>query len=126
VKAAWKGELETVKALVESGVSVNDVDRYGLSALHAAAQNSNYEQFSFLLENGADPNYVYGCTHETPIFWVNWNLNDRGKLNFYQLLIDKGANLQTVNYKGKTIYQILKEQVYLKDDAKFLKSKGAK
>jgi|GEM_PF-4918645 len=126
VLAAWRSNFPKVKELIAAGASANSVNAKGLSVLQAAATQANFELFSCLIELGADPHYVYGLNGTTAIFWVNWNLNNRGKINFYQLLIDKGVDLNVVNHKGKTIYQVMKEQVYLKDDAKFLKSKGAK
>ncbi len=47
--------LESVKAAIDKGVSVNATDYYGMTPLHYAVQHfHNYETISYLLNGGAD------------------------------------------------------------------------
>ena len=55
--AADKGDLDRVKALVESGYDVNAFDDgLSLTALHYAARAENIEVMKYLLSVGADVN----------------------------------------------------------------------
>jgi ankyrin repeat protein len=54
--ATREGNLESVKALLEAGVDVNQQSEYGWTALLTATQNRYYELGVFLLERGAKPN----------------------------------------------------------------------
>ena len=54
--AVQLGRMESVKALVESGASVNDTLPDGTSALVLATQNGNWELGAYLIDRGADVN----------------------------------------------------------------------
>jgi ankyrin repeat protein len=54
--AVQLGKLESVRALVDSGASVNDGLPDGTSALVLATQNGNWELGSYLIDKGADVN----------------------------------------------------------------------
>ena len=53
--AARSGDLEGVKRLVESGLSVDSPGRFGITALSLAAQGGASDVVVYLLEKGADP-----------------------------------------------------------------------
>lgn len=50
------GRIETVKALLKSGVNINEVNKYGEFPLYFAAQYGKTTTVKTLLENGADIN----------------------------------------------------------------------
>jgi len=50
------GHIETVMALLDAGVGVNDTAPSGYSLLHLAIMNGHFELGATLLEKGADPN----------------------------------------------------------------------
>lgn len=65
-KAAMANDLDKVKSLVENGSNVNEKDGNGETALIAWISNkgkkeTRTEGIKYLLEKGADPNFVTGC-----------------------------------------------------------------
>lgn len=59
-KLASFGELDGLKALIESGVNVTEQDDRGFTPLNWAARNGHLNVVSFLIENG--------CSLEVPSF----------------------------------------------------------
>lgn len=53
--ASRAGDLDRVRRLIDAGVAVDAVDRYGATALGMAAGAGHVEVVSLLLERGADP-----------------------------------------------------------------------
>ena len=103
VFAARQGDLDTAKVLLEAGADVNQVTRYGWSPLLTATQNRNYQLGKYLLEHGANPN-IGNKGGWTPLYLATDNRNieggdypvrapDMDHLDFIQLLIEKGANV---------------------------------
>ena len=56
-EAAYKGELTLVQEQVKAGVNINDVDKWGWTALTWAVYYNHPAVVKWLLENGADPNF---------------------------------------------------------------------
>jgi ankyrin repeat protein len=54
--AAREGDVDSVRALLDAGVDVNQTSEYGWTALLTATQNRAYELGVVLLEHGAKPN----------------------------------------------------------------------
>lgn len=54
--AAISGDIQAVKEQVKSGEGVNDIDKWGWTALLWAVYYGNIPTASWLLEQGADPN----------------------------------------------------------------------
>lgn len=69
--AARKGDLETIKSLVASGVSVDSKTDYGASALSFAASRGHKEIVKFLLSKNADPNVKDTFYNATPMSWAS-------------------------------------------------------
>ncbi len=55
-RAAISGDIVVVKELVKSGEGVNDIDRWGWTALMWSVYYGNIPVAKWLLEQGADPN----------------------------------------------------------------------
>lgn len=55
-RAAVDGDLQKAKALVSEGEKVNDIDKWGWTALLWAVYYGNFPVTKWLLDNGADPN----------------------------------------------------------------------
>lgn len=89
---AGKGNLETVKALINAGADVNAQGRFFGYALEAAAWNGHKAVVEFLLENGADVNAQggeYGNALQAAAY--------KAFQGVVELLLEKGAD---VNAQG--------------------------
>ncbi len=102
VYAARSGSIEAVSVLLDADADVNQLTRYGWSALLAATQNRNYQVGRFLIENGADVN-IANKGGWTPLYLATDNRNleggdyptrapDMDHLEFIRLLLEAGAD----------------------------------
>jgi ankyrin repeat protein len=102
VYAARSGAIDAARVLLEAGADVNQVTRYGWSALLAATQNRNYQMGKFLIEHGADVNLA-NKGGWTPLYLATDNRNleggdyptrtpDMDGLAYIKLLLDAGAD----------------------------------
>ena len=53
-RAAYKGDLETIKKMVEAGVDINKKTSQSMTALMSAAQSGKLEVVKYLISQGAD------------------------------------------------------------------------
>jgi outer membrane protein assembly factor BamB len=86
--AAGRGDVATVRRLIEEGVDVNAKTRYGATALFFAADKAQLGVATLLLEKGADPNVKDTFYGATPL---NWAMN-HDATEVVLLLVQKGAN----------------------------------
>ena len=89
--ALAKRDLDVAQVLFEGGVNVNAQDDLGLSPLHRACWDDNYNTVKWLLDHQADVNIA--LTYETcgtPLFFAA----DRGELNICRLLVENGADIK--------------------------------
>ncbi len=101
--AARENCMECAEFLVEAGADVNQRTFYGWTPLLVATQNRHYQLAKYLLEHGANPNTPNNGGW-TPLYLATDNRNieggdypvrapDMDHLDFIQLLIAKGANV---------------------------------
>ena len=104
--AARDGQLEAVKALVETGADINQVSgSEKTSPLVMAISNGHYEVGKYLLDKGADPNLanIYGLAplyatidmQYAPLGWAPVPVVAQEKVNYLDLmrdLLDHGAD----------------------------------
>ena len=86
-EAARKGDVATVRALLDKGANVNARFRYGTTALFKAAERGHTEVVKLLIERGADVNVkdtFYGATAMT------WALENK-HVEVVRALLDKSA-----------------------------------
>mgnify|MGYP002629523316 CR=1 FL=1 len=102
IYAARSGSIDAARVLLDAGADVNQLSRYGWSALLAATQNQNYQMANFLIDRGADVNLA-NKGGWTPLYLATDNRNieggdyptrspDMDTMEFITLLLDKGAD----------------------------------
>lgn len=86
-KAAFEGDLETVRAAIESGTDPNVVAGNGMSLLLCTIwQNGNPHVVEFLLENGADGTYRQPSNGWNGLVYAAVN----GHAEVLRILLDRG------------------------------------
>lgn len=97
LKAAGKGDLVKVRALMQSGASVNAQDKDGHTALLRTAQEGRAEVARALLESEADPNLT-DKDGKTPL----WEAARHEKADVVALLLQHKANVELADKDGDT------------------------
>ncbi|CAH1783417.1 unnamed protein product [Owenia fusiformis] len=112
--AVKNGHIDVVNILIENGADLDFEDRYGITALHIAAEEGHFQCMKLLLDNEADPNkgtktpkwcpngeseYV-GDT--TPLHLAVQN----NRIHCIKELIVNGADYNKVNELGETSLNI--------------------
>jgi ankyrin repeat protein len=90
LQAAWTGDFEGVKKLVEEGADVNFLQRGEGTALVLAIRHEEFKIARFLLEKGADPNL--GTTGDGHPLWIAAR---KGNIELVRLLVNHGADVNT-------------------------------
>ncbi len=92
-----KGDLETVKAFLDAGFDINAAEPgdFGSSLLHNAIRYGQMEIFDYLIENGADIDFV-DAVGWTPLMEAIID----SKPEFGKILVEKGADQSIANQRG--------------------------
>ncbi|KAH7911142.1 hypothetical protein BJ138DRAFT_1063702 [Hygrophoropsis aurantiaca] len=97
ITAAQRGDLETLRQLVESGkATVTDRDDQNVTPLHWAAINAQLATCRYLIEQGAEVDAIGGDLQATPLQWAARN----GYLYIVQLLISHNADPTIADTQG--------------------------
>jgi ankyrin repeat protein len=96
--AAYKGRVDLVRALLESGASVERTNEKLWTPLHVAAFHGQLEVCRLFLDWGAKVNPVTKRKRNTPLNSAARN----GHLSVVKLLVEKGANVGLRNLDGVT------------------------
>lgn len=71
MNSCQEGNITIVKELITSkAVQVNDTFSDGITGLHWACINNRLYLVKYLIENGADPNYLGGELRASPLHWA--------------------------------------------------------
>ena len=97
IKAAAKGDLKEIKALLAKGVKVDAAMKRGVTALMAAAGLGKIGSVKLLLENGANPNAA-DSSGRTALMASAYG----GNAEIAKLLLDKGAKANLKDKSGMT------------------------
>lgn len=93
-----KDKLKIVNEFLEAGMSINEKDDAGVPMLNIACRNDNFDFVTTFLELGADLNAVSDDRGYTAVMDAVW----RGNEKITKYLIEKGADLNTINKEGQT------------------------
>lgn len=100
IEAAKKGDLDAVRALVESGMSTEVKDDNGMGPLHWAAKNGHPEVAETLIDAGADVNAkTVNAASVTPLH-LACTSPAFGTTQVVDVLIRKGADVDTGDRLG--------------------------
>ncbi|XP_031626685.1 carboxypeptidase A2-like [Contarinia nasturtii] len=97
ITAAAIGNAYLLSKLIEKGANISACDHHGMTALHWAAENGQYDAAKFLIESGADVN-VQDLFFNTPLHIASSNDNPR----MMKMLIKHGARLSIKNLANYT------------------------
>ena len=91
--AAAHGQLDSVRALLKTGVDVNTKHPSGFSALMLAAQRGDYDVVKTLLDAGADSNAAGGIAHvgRWSVLTMAMSRCNRNRMLLVDTLIAAGA-----------------------------------
>lgn len=95
--AARAGDTNKIQELLKSGISVNDKNDKGHSALMLASYNGHYDATKLLIELGADVNSVDESSNS-----ILMGVVFKGHAPIFELLIEGGADLDFQNAKNQT------------------------
>ena len=99
VRAAEKGDTETLVQLLDSGEDPNSADSFGLTSLHAASKKGRVQVVAELLHRRADPNVRADSLHgETPLHYAC----KYGHEALVKMLLASGACASVETTDGKT------------------------
>jgi bla regulator protein BlaR1 len=91
VELSEKGEIDTLRQLLSTGVDINTVVPGDGTALIGAASGGQLETIEFLLDSGADPNVV--CLGDgSPLIAAA----ERGQTEIVSRLLEAGANIDEI------------------------------
>ncbi|MBN2273547.1 MAG: ankyrin repeat domain-containing protein [Bacteroidales bacterium] len=119
---AGRGELETVKKVIEKGGNVDKKDIAGQTALMYAAESGSLEVIKYLVEKGADVNAVSGdAGRGTALIYAA----AANKLEVVKYLLENGADINaTTPYQHETALLWAVAMGHM-DAVKLLLEKGA-
>ena len=108
--AAFNGDLDAVRTLVEAGADVNTEGRVW-NPLHAAIENNQSPVIRYLLNAGADPDFRYNglpaLHHVIDAEMDGYQQTNASVLpsaDMIQLLVEAGADI-AIEYDGQTPLQ---------------------
>ncbi|MFS7956992.1 putative non-specific serine/threonine protein kinase [Helianthus anomalus] len=105
--ASRKGEVRTIRKILESGAVVNGLDQHGWTALHRAAFKGRAEVVKFLIEKGVDIN-----ARDEEGYTALHCAVESGHVDVLELLVKKGADVEARTNKGATPMQIAESLNY--------------
>ena len=88
---------DSIKLILNDGLSINSQDNFGNTPLHYAVRSSNLKAVEVLINNNANPNIVNIVNHSTPLH----NAASIGNKSILKLLLDNGADPNIANDYGK-------------------------
>ncbi len=120
VQAARKGNITTVKILLEAGADANAKDKkFQSSALMWAAHEGHTDIMNLLIENGAKVD-EQRSTGETAF----WFTAQKGQLEAMKILVSHGADINVIGRESKSALDIASQNGY-QEIVDYLREAGA-
>lgn len=94
-EAARQNQLDTIRAQIENGLSINATDKEGMAALHHAISKGHYETVHLLLELGANIE-AKNKSGQTPLFFAA----EQTDTKILELLLARGAKVNETDASG--------------------------
>lgn len=105
LSAVTSGDVEEVKKLLAKGADINHQNVDGLTALHQACIDENYDLVNFLVDHGARldirDNEGWSALHAAA---------SCGSVEIAQCLLDHGADVSAVNNEGELPLDLAEEE----------------
>jgi uncharacterized protein len=95
--AAWVGDLDEVRRLIEAGADPDLTDSIGETPLHGAAASGRVDVVAYLLSVGARHDLHERTLGLTPLHWAA----SHGCLETLKILIEAGADAAAEDHHGK-------------------------
>lgn len=118
MRAAGANHVEIVKFLLSRGASPKQCDQSGRTPLHWAAASGSFQAAEIISSHDIDFN-AKTRSGSQPIHLVA----ECGSIPFLKLLIEKGADITTIDGENKTPYMLAKEKGH-KEACILLKPEG--
>ncbi|KAK7300493.1 hypothetical protein RJT34_11338 [Clitoria ternatea] len=119
LEASRRGDVRQVELLLRRGGGGKYCDKYGLTAVHAAAFKGDKDVVLMLVEAGLD----LECQDQEGHVPLHMAV-ESGHIGTVQVLVDKGVNLNAMNKKGATPLYMARAWGY-DDICQLLVSRGA-
>ena len=120
-RAAYQGDIERVRELLQKGVKPDERDSFGGTALHAAMFQKNMEIVTLLLRNKFDIDAQGTQNGYTPLHDAVWANN----LDAVKRLLDEGAKANMKGKDGLTPYGKAKKEGRV-EITRYFESRGIK
>ena len=120
-RAAYQGDIERVRELLQKGVKPDERDSFGGTALHAAMFQKNMEIVTLLLRNKFDIDAQGTQNGYTPLHDAVWANN----LDAVKRLLDEGAKTNMKGKDGLTPYGKARKEGRV-EIARYFESRGIK
>ena len=120
MSAAYNGQIETVRFLIDHGADINSQDMFNRTPLIYSLESKNSEIAQYLVKMGADVE-LKDELGQTPLQLAVVN----GEIGLVNLIIEKGADINSENSFGVTALYLSKEYGYSEIE-KILKLNGAR
>ena len=111
--AAMRGLTLTFSAMIQKGVPIDDIDSFGKTALHHAAEEGDSRAIRLLLEHGSDVNAIISRGNSDSSGLTALHLAVKhGQTGAIQLLLDHGSDINAAtsdrngDYSGLTALRI--------------------